>query len=58
MDKTSNDHKLGWVALGTGMVSPILATSLPVAWAALPLWVVAAVAFPTAAFFFKRAGQG
>lgn len=55
MDQKEQDRKLGFAALTAGGVSPLLATSVPVAGAALPLWGVAAVAFPAAAFFFSRA---
>lgn len=58
MNQKEQDRKLGIAALTAGGVSPLLAMSVPVAGAALPLWVVAAVAFPTAAFFFSRAQRG
>lgn len=58
MNQKEQDRKLGIAALTAGGVSPLLATSVPVAGAALPLWVVAAVAFPAAAFFFCRAQRG
>lgn len=55
MDQKKRDRKLGFAALTAGGVSPLLATSVPVAGAALLLWGLAAVAFPAAAFFFSRA---
>lgn len=58
MDQKEKNRKLGIAALTAGGVSPLLATSVPVAGAALALWGVAAVAFPAAAFFFSRAQRG
>lgn len=57
-DQKEKNRKLGIAAVTAGGVSPLLATSVPVAGAALALWVVAAVAFPAAAFFFSRAQRG
>lgn len=58
MDQKEKNRKLGIAAVTAGGVSPLLATSVPVAGAALALWGVAAVAFPAAAFFFSRAQRG